>query len=99
MPRPIHPRMPPIIVSDHAYQRWLIRGGGREPKKKTGLAALIGMLLYGRLRAGGIETRELAVELDLGGPLRAILRLGELGWICTTVRDVSEPWPKGERVG
>jgi len=97
MPRPIQPRLPPVIISDHAFGRWLLRGQGREPKTKNGLAALITMLLYNHLRAGGVEIKNLGLELDLGGPLRAVLRLGELGWICTTIRDISEP--REEKVG
>jgi|GEM_PF-1251698 len=100
MARPIYPRMPPILMSDHAFGRWLLRGQGRKPKSKKGLATLIGTLLYARLRSGsGVPTRGLAIELDLGGPLRAVLRLGEFGWVCTTVRDVDEPWPGEERAG
>ena len=90
MPKPIRPRSPTVIISDHAFERWIERAE-RRPKRKSGLAALLEMMLYTLLRAGGVVTVGLAVELDLGGGIRAVLRIGEFGWVCTTVMDVNEP--------
>jgi len=73
-------------VSNHAWERWLYRAD-RHPKKKTALAGLLRRMLYDRLRTGGIEAADLAVELDLGGGIRAVLRLGDAGWVCTTVME------------
>lgn len=87
MPKPMSPRLPPVIVTAHAWQRWKERAGDRRPRKKAGLAGMLARQLYGHMRTGGIEARDLAVELNLGGGIRAVLRLGDGAWICTTVMD------------
>ncbi|MCK9326787.1 MAG: hypothetical protein M0P69_14945 [Bacteroidales bacterium] len=51
----------------------------------TDLAGMLTRQLYDQMRTGGIETQGLAVELDLGGGIRAVLRLGDGAWVCTTV--------------
>lgn len=89
MPKPVKPRAPTVIISDHAFERWIERAG-RPPKKKTALAALVEAMLYNHLRSGGIETCRLSVELELGGGIWAVLRLGDMGWVCTTVLDTRE---------
>jgi len=89
MPKPVYPRSPTVIISDHAFERWLERAK-RNPKRKSGLAALVGTLLYNHLRGGGVETDDLAVELELGEGIKAVLRLGENAWVCTTVIDTRE---------
>jgi len=82
-------RLPPVIISAHAWERWNERAGDRRPRKKAGLAGMLAHRLYGHMRTGGIEARGLAAELDLGG-IRAVLRLGDGAWICTTVMDELE---------
>jgi hypothetical protein len=89
MPKPVKPRAPNVIISNHAFERWLERAD-RRPKKKGRLAAFIENRLYNDLRSGGVELSGLSVELDLGGGIRAVLRLGDMGWVCTTVIDTKE---------
>ena len=91
MPKPVKPRRPRVSVSDHAWERWQERATGRKPRKRKALAALLATILYNRLLAEGVETVRLGAELDLGGGIRAVLRLEADAWVCTTVRDVMEP--------
>lgn len=90
MPKPIRPKPPYVIVSPHAWDRWRERSKSSRVRKKTALTIILKRMLFERLRTEGIETLGLAVELDMGGGLRAVLRLGDMGWICTTVMDVRE---------
>lgn len=91
MPKPIKPRAPTVLISDHAWKRWMERAD-RYPKQRTALAALFKTMLYNHLRSvGGVETYGLAVSLDMGRGIKAVLRLGENAWICTTVIDTTEP--------
>lgn len=85
MAKPMRPRPPDVVVSDHAHERWLERAAGRRPKKRAALAALLEMRLYNHL-AGGIQARGLEVYIDMGGGLVAVLCLAEKVWVCTTIR-------------
>ncbi|HOV80818.1 MAG TPA: hypothetical protein PK728_12065 [Bacillota bacterium] len=89
MPKPIHPRSPTVIISDHAFERWLERAD-RSPKRKSGLAALVETLLYNHLRGGGVRAEGLEANIELGGGLVAVLCLVENAWVCTTIRPDKE---------
>ena len=89
MAKPMRPRAPDVVISDHAHHRWLERVN-RPPKRRTALAALIETVLYARLASGVIMTG-LSVTLDMGNGINAVLRLTDAAWVCTTVIDTTEP--------
>jgi hypothetical protein len=87
VPKPLRPKAPYVIVTSHAWDRFRERAVSSQIKKKTTLTILLKSRLFDRLRTEGAETLGLAVELDLGGGIRAVLRLGDMGWICTTIME------------
>jgi hypothetical protein len=84
VPRPVIPRAPMVIISDHAHERWLERAKSK-PKRKRYLTALVKRVLYAHLCSKGVATEDLTIALDLGGGIRAVLRLDEGVWVCITV--------------
>ena len=95
MSKPMYPRGPTVIISPHAHARWLERAH-RRPYKPNGLKALLETMLDAKLGKGQ-PTMGLIVHLDLGGKVRAVLELTEMGWICKTILGKNEPdnWEVG----
>lgn len=84
MTRPVKPKMPAVVIGPHAFTRWLERAN-RKPRKKRSLAALVGTILYTKLKRG-MEVEGLEVCLDMNR-VTAVLILGETGWVVVTFLD------------
>jgi hypothetical protein len=86
-------RLPTVIVTPHAQERWRQRAE-RRPYKSKAIGALLAQLLFSRMGPGQPVVGEW-VYLDCGGDVRAVLELTAAGWVCKTVLGPEEKYEWG----